>query len=102
MSVAPDSNRGSASSVRHPAICTFNSCATSSCITNPGHCLSLQVWVLDALPGEVRSADMGGAGASGGADRPADLISTLQAGLVACLLLLDAFRADAIWARLCL
>ena len=33
---------------------------------------SLQVWVLDALPGEVRSGDMGGA------DRPADLISTLQ------------------------
>lgn len=32
----------------------------------------LQVWVLDALPGEVRSGDMGGA------DRPADLISTLQ------------------------
>lgn len=31
-----------------------------------------QVWVLDALPGEVRSGDMGGA------DRPADLISTLQ------------------------
>jgi pimeloyl-ACP methyl ester carboxylesterase len=33
----------------------------------------VQVWVLDALPGEVRSGDMGGA------DRPADLISTLQA-----------------------
>ena len=33
---------------------------------------SLKVWVLDALPGEVRSGDMGGA------DRPADLISTLQ------------------------
>jgi hypothetical protein len=32
----------------------------------------VQVWVLDALPGEVRSGDMGGA------DRPADLISTLQ------------------------
>ena len=32
----------------------------------------MQVWVLDALPGEVRSGDMGGA------DRPADLISTLQ------------------------
>lgn len=32
----------------------------------------VQVWVLDALPGEVRSADMGGN------DRPADLISTLQ------------------------
>lgn len=32
----------------------------------------LQVWVLDTLPGEVRSGDMGGA------DRPADLISTLQ------------------------
>lgn len=41
-----------------------------------GRALSLrphvQVWVLDALPGEVRSGDMGGA------DRPADLISTLQ------------------------
>lgn len=33
----------------------------------------VHVWVLDALPGEVRSGDMGGA------DRPADLISTLQA-----------------------
>lgn len=32
----------------------------------------VQVWVLDTLPGEVRSGDMGGA------DRPADLISTLQ------------------------
>lgn len=32
----------------------------------------VQVWVLDALPGEVRSGDMGGA------DRPADLISTLE------------------------
>lgn len=30
--------------------------------------------MLDTLPGEVRSADM-----MGGADRPADLISTLQA-----------------------
>ncbi|KAL4853255.1 hypothetical protein ACK3TF_005764 [Chlorella vulgaris] len=33
----------------------------------------VQVWVLDALPGEVRSGDMGGA------DRPADLISMLLA-----------------------
>lgn len=48
-------------------------CTSSGCLftllTAP---VPLQVWVLDALPGEVRSGDMGGA------DRPADLISTLQ------------------------
>ena len=35
--------------------------------------------MLDALPGEVRSGDMGSAAGGAGADRPADLISTLQA-----------------------
>ena len=47
-------------------------------IVLPSHCsmhthtLLVQVWVLDALPGEVRS------GERGGQDHPADLIAALQ------------------------
>lgn len=52
-------------------------CQLLAALTHLPPCLARrpaeQVWVLDALPGEVRSGDMGGA------DRPADLISTLQA-----------------------
>lgn len=40
--------------------------------------LPMQVWVLDTLPGDVRSGDMGGA------DRPADLITLLQQARGGC------------------
>ena len=51
-------------------------CATLSCLKPSLKCLHppfpVQVWVLDALPGEVRS------GERGGQDHPADLIAALQ------------------------
>jgi len=44
-----------------------NSTKTKKSLPRP-----VRVWVLDSLPGEVRSSEMGGT------DRPADLITTLQ------------------------